>query len=349
MRSSAAAWRRPATAIVLVLLAAASLAQAQPPTQPVAPQSQAPVAMPPGPEDRVVVTGMVPVPNVGEGAPYYVTQEITRVQADTRLNNNRTKKDAEGCEASARFDDLSMKELLTEEIDYANDVLMTASRAVIATEAAERARTIPTEGEVDQQEVIRTELERQKAVNKYDDARLDLMNARAAVADYQELARGGAHVSRAQLMVRQSKRMKAGWGVNTLARTSSREAKLESVSSICQKKKDGDCGALVRGTIRNTSDKPIRIPKLTMTILDERGLYLTSLPADSGSKREIPPGQAIAFQYELDDLPEKGVGLFVGIASEIDPPPRLPMMMLEECDADRRETTGRVLSQDPER
>lgn len=330
-------WKRSLAAILAASLAA-SLAQAQPPTSPAA------TPLPQDAEDRVVVTGMAPIPNVGMGAPYYTPDDLVEMKTETRREMMQTRRDAEKCEAQeGAF--LSMDDLLRDEGMYGQDVMRAADIALKATEAAEASRRIPASGEVNQEKINRAELERQRAIIEYDKARLDLLNARAAISDYQDLSKAGASVVRAQLMVRQMKRMKAGWGVNTLARTASEEVVLENSSAVHVEGTKGKLWVKVTGLIRNKTDKALPIPKLTMTVLDQRGWYLSSIPAETqGRGQKIPAGKAIAFQYILKEIPEDGANLIVGLASELDPPPRMPMQFLEECDPTARESKGRAFS-----
>ncbi len=292
----------------------------------------------------MIVTGMAPVPNVGLGAPYYTPDDLVEMKTETRREMMETRRDAEKCiPPPDAF--LSMDDLLGDEARYGQDVIRAAGIALRATEAAEQSRRIVSGVELDQEKINSAELERQRAIIEYDKARLDLINARAAISDYQDLAKAGASVVRAQLMARQMKRMNAGWGVNTLARTSSEEVVLENSSAVHVEGTKGKLWVKVTGLIRNKTNKALPIPKLTMTVLDQRGWYLSSIPAETQRRgQKIPAGKAIAFQYVLKDIPDDGANLIVGLASELDPPPRMPMAFLEECDPNAREAKSRAFS-----
>lgn len=289
---------------------------------------------------------MVPVPNVGEGAPYRSAQELARVADAARLERMESQALALQfltCRMMANppqrlsFSYPSEEELLNREGDAANRAAIEAGRAGKATEAAEQARRDAASGKADMKAVEAAELARQAAVNKAEEVRIKFLEAGAAIADFQDLQRRGWVVVNmagdpeaaqprgnviqwSDLDAKARKRREAGWWIGVPAPDPGNGLTVSGVEAHENTVK-GKSIVTITGQIRNPTDKELPIPDLAVTAIDSKGFILTGVPIATGAK--VPAKAARAFAYDLKPAPDAVSKIAVTFSSQIGPPPRM--------------------------
>lgn len=324
-------------AVAPLMAAAAALLAAQPAlTQPPAEADPDSVAEAGVAEDRVVVTGMVPAPRVGEGAPIYTTLELEKMEADARRETTKDRAESRRCQAADvpnPHADLTLEGRFFLEAQLGQRVVTLTDRATTVTRAAEAARRAAANGSGTMEAVVSTELERQVAVRKLEAARRELLEEQSVTADLMWLmSRGLADIDlQSELMRRRVKREKAG-GVSGV-RPAPEFADLKVVGVVVEQKTDrkGVTTLHVSGQIVNTRDKDIPIPPLTIMAVDEQGWPLMNRIADPQSRQRIPAGAAMGFTYELKPKPAMARTVAVTFASKSKSTMQLPAGLFEVC------------------
>ena len=304
--------RRVVAALIVVLSAAAANAQ------------QTPVE---SERERVVITGMVPIPDVGEGAPRFTSKDVEVIEEAARDVAADAQRDMRRC----RIQDMttttfckpsgSLQEVIACEIEYATQAANLAGKAADATAAAEDARRAAAAGSLDMKSVEAAELVRQEAVNKMQQARQKLIEAQARMADLQKRQMGfqGWDADHQEM-----KRKQAGWGLGIAKPDVPDGLSLINIKVNQYEDKKGEF-ARIQGEIRNSGDKPVKIPGLAATLLDEKGFPLNTTTVLPANGRRIAPGKASPFSFDMRPVPALTSAAFVTFASDAAPPPRIRM------------------------
>ena len=334
-----------AAAVALVFNAFAGSGNAQQALAPDAPQSQA-ATQPEQKTDRVVITAMVPVPNVGEGAPYRTLDDIMRMKDEATGQRGESIRDIQQyrrCRqqqsdfSQRRLSDAfpSLEGLLEKEIDLAFRVSALAGKAEAATRAAEDSRRRAADGEADVKTVEAAELARQDAINKLDEARLKYREAGAAIADFQELQRRGRPASAngqftddndaiawTDLDIRAAQRREAGWWDGIPAPDIPKGLAIAGIEARQFTDRKG-VFIEVTGEIRNSGAKAASVPDLVVSALDGRGWVVEATPLSAPPSVKIPAGGSKPFAYQMRPPPAPGSKIAVSFGSKIAPPSRL--------------------------
>jgi hypothetical protein len=327
-------------------------AQQQPAGQQPAPVQQPPLGQQPAAPvqdggERVTVIGIVPVPDVGEGAPYLTVEDLSAIESQTRRNASTAQSDArafrtcrlKGDPLESRLSYLypSLEALLDEEVSAGNRVAIQAGRAQEATKAAEQARLDAAGGKADLRTVEAAELARQAAIGKLDEARIKYLEAGAAVADFQDLERRGRVVISAgsssgapsgvpimwsDLDTRAKRRRDAGWWLGIPVPEPEDGLHIQGIEAH-ERTEKGRPFVEITGQIRNDLDRAAPVPELVVSAIDSKGFVLTAQPVSTGSGARIPARAARNFAFELRPSPEAISKVTVSFSSKIAPPPRM--------------------------
>lgn len=339
---------RLAAAVALACLAPFAMAQQAPPAAPAAT-----VATPPA-SDRVVVTGEVPVPNVGAGAPYHSAQEIETITSQAQasynksIENERRAWDSEACESPFSTNVMNgnkpvnleklaarppgrppnLQDLYAEVKAASARVAAAASKAADATKAADQSRRDAATGAIDAKAVEQLELARQTAVNTMQKARAKLMEAQATVADYGDLKMSGRNpIDWADLDGRALLRKKQGWG--TGLPNIKQPPPLAVLTPAMQEMQDAQGSYLrVQMILHNTSNREIDIPDMIVSAVDERGFALSTEAAHAEPRIKIKADGYKPFQYDFRPAPRHVAGVLINFADGFEPPPELPASLL---------------------
>jgi hypothetical protein len=88
----------------------------------------------------------------------------------------------------------------------------------------------------------------------------------------------------------------------------------------------------VFGQVNNGGGIPTTLPNLLVSVLDERGLVLSTSLAETGGRRRVPPHGVLPFQYDVRPSPEHVGRLVVNFSSGAEPPPELPANLICRSD-----------------
>jgi hypothetical protein len=308
--------RRVLAASILALTAATAAAQqAPPPADPEFRPTQMRL-----PEfdsgERVIVYGMVPVPDVGEGAPLFTAEDLGKMESETRRVAAETRSDVRKCGGSPTGivfqpgQRPTLPNLLAQEFEAANRVANAAGKAQQVTERAEQARREAASGSVGMDVVIELELERQTAVNKLQEARAELVEAQAMIGDFQDMSlgqatRAGFGVDWGDLDMRALNRRKEGVGLGLAQPEIPQGLDIQKVAASQHKDKKGRDMVLVRGEIVNNNKGSKTIPDISVVLVDDRGWVLaTSTVSPPPFQKGIGGGKTKPFQVEVRPAPE---------------------------------------------
>jgi hypothetical protein len=321
--------------------------QAEPPSVVVGFQ-QGPAQRPAETGDRVTITAMVPIPNVGKGAPYRATEDLSRMKGEgtgQRTESIREIQQFRQCRqqqsdfAARRLAYVlpSMEGLLEREVDASFRFATLAGKAEEATRAAEDVRRLAADGQADMKAVEAAELKRQDSVNELEDARIKFREAGAAIADFQELERSGKPASVngqfiddddaiawGDIDLRASLRRKAGWWDGIPAPDIPKDL---AIADIEAHQLNDTKGAFVQvtGEIRNSGAKAANVPDLIVSVIDKRGWVIEAMPLSAPSSVKVPAGGKRPFAYEMRPVPAASSKITVSFGSKVAPPPRLPV------------------------
>jgi hypothetical protein len=314
---------------------------------------------PPAPQqddgERVTVVGIVPVPDVGEGAPYLTVADLNKIESDARREATGALRDGQTLrvcrlrgpplDSRLSYNYPSLELLLDEEVKAAHRVTVEVRRAQAATAAAEGARVEAAAGKVDMPAVETAELARQAAISKLDEARLKFLEAGAAIADFQELQRrgwvavnapadeadSGMLITWDDLDIRAERRRKAGWWLGIPVPEPHDGVEVQRIEARERIEKDGRPVLVVTGQIRNDRNRSASMPELVVSAIDSKGFVLTAQPVSAGSGVRIPAKSARNFAYELRPSPGAAAIVTVSFSSKVAPPPRMRIQTPENC------------------
>lgn len=308
--------------------------------------------------DRVTVTGRIPVPKVGEGAPYHSAEDLNvlseraqeaaaemdrdvAVASDSptcadpmRPSFRNPPRSAQTRNAGGPF----LQELLEASKEAAMKVSALAGKAAEATRKADDSRALAASGDLDMASVEKIELERQEAVTKLEAARQKSMEADASVADFEQaMWSNGGEAGWADVMAGAVQRTKEGWGVG-LPRTKPPKNLEIGAAQVGEMKDPNGRFVRVLGLIRNTGDKPISMPALVISLLDERGKVLRNTNTSANEDAKIPAGSTTVFRYDIRPSLEHVEGVAINFASQFEPEGFLPVRLL--CPANPPSQSG---------
>lgn len=311
----------------------------------VEPAPLAPAA--PGSErDRVTITGMVPIPKVGEGAAYYTPKELDAVAKEAGRNFAEATTNALKCKdvkpgvpaPPPPMYRATLERVFRNEMEASNRVSGAAKRAADATAAAEQSRRDAAEGKVEMKVVEAAELERQEAVNKLVEARDKLAEARDNTATVQDLYLKAAFAEERKKAKLESQ---ITWGELDFIAIQRRQSaqkvdpdfrKLAITDIVTERKSDRKGEFLhITGVIRNTADSTARIPALRVAALDAAGWTIKAEVADQSGGQRIRQGEAFGFVYDMRPAPDATDTVLVVFASDALPPPRMQVNQFDQC------------------
>lgn len=284
-------------------------------------------------EDRVVVTGMVPVPDVGEGAPLFTAEDMKVLEKETRKTATESRADLRRCGVPGDLQNCdlsgSLNSMLACEVEYADRAANLAGKAAEATEAAETARTAAARGEADMAAVEATELVRQEAVRRLQEMRAKLLDAQATVGEYQDAALGqgrrlspaGAAVRRRQLATRRQElavqQHDEHPSLSLMAPQQFENLAVMNVTAREVTDRKGMRVVMLSGELVNRGSKAETIPSLQGALYDERGWTLVSVTVSApGTRKQIAAGKTQAFQMEIRPAPQTAHRAVVTFASK---------------------------------
>lgn len=316
--------------IAALLFAASWTSAAQQPAQQPSPAAN-PSAAPPSPAaqsspDRVVITGMVPIPDVGPGAPRYTSADIAKIEQQSLDTAFQAYLDYERCsgipkgypqppcnESALYFGEIVG--IAACERDYANMAANMAGKAATVTGEAEAVRREAAAGRASASDVEAAELKRQDAVSKMQKAREKLDDARAAMGIAQEMALSGPQVGLDFYgEVRSRKKFQNRPGVFPGVR-------IEGVRTVLQRDKKES--VLIQGTIRNTTAKTVEVPGLVAMLFDERDWVVARKSVTPDKKFVVAGNSSKPFGLQIEFAPQAMKRAIVAFAHESEPPPRI--------------------------
>lgn len=285
--------------------------------------------------ERVVVYGMVPVPDVGEGAPLFTAQDLGKMESDAHKAVADTRSDVRKCGGRPTgivfnpAERPSLGNLLAQEFEVGNRVANAAGKAQQVTERAEKARRDAASGAIEMDVVIALELERQAAVNTLQEARADLVEAQAMIGDFQDMslgqrARAGVGVEWGDLEMRALNRKREGVGLGLAFPQTHKGLDIQKVQASQHKDKKGKDMVVVRGEIVNSNTKSATIPDLSLALVDERGWVLaTATVSPPPFQKGIGAGKTRPFAVEVRPAPEALKTAIVTFAAKHAAEPRM--------------------------
>ncbi|HEV7691101.1 MAG TPA: hypothetical protein VGO52_09775 [Hyphomonadaceae bacterium] len=342
------------------LLSLGALAQQAPPS-PTQPAGQPTAGQTPlseqaaSPGNRVRVTGMIPPPDVGNGAPYHSPEEITEIASTAQRDavaansDSRTAGRSDACRDSTQDmnttaytgdpiasripgNTLRLQGLYRNEKSQATRVSQLAGKALEATNKAEDARRDAADGRYDKARVDKTEIARQKAVNDLEKARLKLMETQASIADYGDLVmrRGSERVDWIDLDEKAIARRQAGWGLGAPKTTKVGGLRVGNMKSG-EFQDDNGFYILISGVVANMGTKDETVPEFIVTILDSKGFPLRNMLGSPQRGTRLQPQAQLPFRFVLRPSPEHIGSITVNFASGKEPPLETPVSLL--CEA----------------
>jgi len=273
-------------------------------------------------QDRVVIVGTVPIPDVGEGAPRFTSRDVEDIRERAEDTAIQAERDLERCTGTPRgylrprCDHRSFTGLLVCEKEYAIKAGNLAGKAAAATKIAEDVRGAAAAGRADSRAVEAAELNRQEAVNKMQDAREELYETQADIGVWQELLLRGRKNIELDVMAASVQRKRA--------KEQGRPADGLSVVGVeAALLKDGKGPhVLIQGRITNIGEGPVRVPNLTALLLDERDWVLAKQLVSPTGAPQIASGSSHDFRFTMQPVPDAMKKAVVMIASPSEPPPR---------------------------
>lgn len=266
--------------------------------------------------ETVTITGMVPIPNVGEGAPLFTSLDLKKMADDTQTAIADTRRDMRRCGGSGvgpvifrPSEKPSLPNLLAQEFEFENSVAAATSRAQQVTERAEGARRGAALGTVSMPEVEAAELDRQAAVMALQKARAQLIEAQAMIGDFQSMMLGETGkfgIEWGDLDVRALKRKKEGVGLGVAMPEELKTLDIRNVQASQHKDKKGKDIVVVRGEIANNGKMPSPVPSLSVYLVDERGwvMYASTVESSGALWRNIGAGKSKGFIVEVRPAPD---------------------------------------------
>lgn len=285
--------------------------------------------------DRVVVTGMVPAPDVGPGAPLYKAEDVARIEDAARTTVQKSTNDYHRCNnvhdgrQSARayvnagntpFPTLPA--LLAVEVQAGDKVVAASSKAASLTKAAEDVRRAAAAGKADKKAVEAAELKRQDAVNKMDRARLELLEAQAMLADFQQATLSNHPPDWGELRLKAGQRRLANVGLGVATPGKPEGLSIGGVRAV---EKADDKGGFVEvyGVIRNSGSRAADVPNLSGSLIDGRGWVVASMSVVPDRRETIPAGGEHPFGFVMRPAPGELQKAIVTFANPNVPPARL--------------------------
>jgi Protein of unknown function (DUF3426) len=307
--------------------------------------------------DKVVITGMVAIPDVGEGAPQFTARDLTVLQSEAEQTQMKSRSDAGRCGGSPvgiSFNPTgapSMSNLLAQEFEASTRVIAAAGNAQKVTAAAEQARHDAADGKIDIKAVEDAELKRQESVRGLQKARETLAEAQAMLGDFEDMMLHGrkeSDIDWGELDGRALRREKEHVGVGIGDPQPVDYLEIRNIQAHQFRDKKGKDFVRVSGAIHNKATSTVPIPALSFALIDHAGWVLQSQTVTAEHNKSIGPDKTAPFQVDLRPAPDAlktaivsfaakaaaqprlGVGYFCGMARalsapQLGPPPTPPL------------------------
>ncbi len=275
----------------------------------------------------LVVSAMVPVPNVGAGAPYFTLDELDATHQQAAAVERIDRRGLEDIRCPKFLCSTPKKEIFsgdfglealcdTAQTDQLTLVRLTEA-ATVATQAALDTRIAAARGEGSSDDVVRTELARQAAINAYVAARAAAQEAENRVSDYKDLPAtmlGMSPIILNSEVERRSAERKANGGFLS----ASGNAGLTVTNLVArQLQGSGEPALSITGKINNSRKKPAPIPALSVSVLDRAGFPLKTQDFQADARKVIPAGGSIPFAFQMKPIPDHSEGLAVTLAASL--------------------------------
>ena len=244
----------------------------------------------------LVVTGVVPIPDIGQGAPQFSADELT-VRRDVARKEARAFSD---CQRKA--DGVIPRVLFNVLAKDARERERLLVKAQAATLAAETVRTEAAKGLRTQAEVETAELARQAAVNAF----VNQPKATSADADAMDLraSRPGRNPSMAPLVDGLARvvdeRLKLYQDARGTSAAPSYYADLR-IQGVTLSQDEDEAGGffLIKGEVVNPRRSTIPMPPLSFLVFDKHGLELDRHSTWPERTARIGPGASRPFQFAI--------------------------------------------------
>ena len=279
----------------------------------------------------VTVSPLVPVPEVGRGAIYFLPQELADEAREARQAYIEYKRAARACGMAGVGPSAEVWGLFgvgpsVDSVRAAEyDKQKAAERAKAATEVAIEARLTAARGQPAALEL--TELARQVAIRDYLRADAKVVEAHRRLADLQDYGRDGNGLSARAMVDNRTFERAANSNVTgvTGIYVPSAFQDLRLTEILARHTEEAD-GPMIRisGKIVNTRRRAIDVPPLWVAVVDKYGtaLKVEQIGAPRGVAR-IAPGSSTSFSYVIPAVPLRTARAVVTFA----PYHRLPQEM----------------------
>jgi hypothetical protein len=263
--------------------------------------------------EPLTVSPLAPVPEVGQGATYFLPEELSTKAHEARQAYIDAKADARQCGMAGTgpsaevFGEFGIGPLLDSVRVAEYDRQKAAEAASAATTAALEARMAAARG--DASTLTSAELARQQAVRAYQKADADALEAHRRLGDLQDLrasdSGAGRWMLKAMVDNRSYEREQNQGAPGVYIPNDFRDLRLREITA-----RQGDDGGepviRISGKIVNTRKSSIAVPPLWISVVDKFG---TSLKAEQtepvrGAPR-IPAGGMRSFNYVVKSVPPR--------------------------------------------
>jgi hypothetical protein len=279
-------------------------------------------------KNRVVVGAMIPIPDVGEGAPLFTSSDLGQMQAETQRLVSKSRSDLRRCGAllPPQYEPghPGITNLVAREYEAGQRVIASAGKAEAATLKAEDARRAAFSGNATKEEVEARELDRQAAIVVLQKARAELVEAQAMIGDAQKMIMSSRPFDWLELRMKEDARRRddVGLGVGKPQDFTG----LDIAEVKAQQFKDAKGGqpfVRVSGKIVNSNNKVIKIPALSVALVDERGWVMGNQTVTPVSKKGIGSNKSEPFQIDVRPAPDLLQTALVTFAPKAQIQPRL--------------------------
>jgi len=278
------------------------------------------------PVDRVLVTGVAPAPDVGEGAAYFLPGDLASIgeaaarsagRARARLSRCRDAfPDATDPASRIAAYELTLEKLSREELAQARLLTERVRLAQAATEDALAARAAPSDRR-SAAEIEASELRRQAAVNALMEAEADLALSRELVFAAVEALRRNPSARPTRAALEESARQRAD-----LSRMRPEAAAVLGLSGLrVEARGPGARDVAVSGVVTNSGAAALPMPNLMLTAVDERGFALRTEIVEPARALGVLPGRPQPFAADFAGVPEATVHIVTSLTGRPAPAP----------------------------
>lgn len=255
------------------------------------------------------VSPMVPVPKVGDGAPMFSSDELAAMGRQARRENNYAREAAtlQECYIEAYGVPPPEARILGYLEAHQASIQLSAftQAAQYASQEALAVRRRAAEGKATQAEVEAAELNRQRAVLRVIVSQNALNEGKAKALDAQQLSRDRVHPNSWKAIIEGNaadRNAEGGAAWNPVPKEYL-DLRIENVKVVSREDPKSGPYLHVTGAIRNTREKRISIPPLSISAIDDVGFALVNETATARGR--IAPGEAAPFAYQLRPVPPR--------------------------------------------